>query len=474
MKKWISLLLAVCLLFALAACGVAAAPAAEPEAPQETPAPAEPEVKEWTRQGFFEDENDNMISVTWMDDTVEPGWYVGVMIGDTMTGWTIPQEGDSLHGDLNAWDESAEPFVVTVTEEGEDGLLLVVEGGESYHFKPMDIPTASIFVSVNTEGWGNISYAEGEEAPEIDTEYPYQSAQINLAEPKTHTFVAWPRGGSRFVKWTKNGEDYSTEAQITVLLDESMELVAVFEEDPDWVDPVAAFTGEYQSGRASAWVDSFGDGDMFVTVSWGSSAWETTQWFMTGRFDPDTRTLAYSGGTKTNLVYDDEGGIKSEETEYGDGTGTLVFYEDGRFVWHEDGAERDDMTFERLPEEEGDPDYYSAVTAMDKRAVEEQCAFLRDAYLNEDWETIAVYLSTPITVDGTELKSAEEFLAFMADKTVNGSDREAMEAETCRDMFFNGQGICLGDGELWIVDLSYLTEEAPELAIIGINGIVNK
>ena len=111
---------------------------------------------------------------------------------------------------------------------------------------------------------------------------------------------------------------------------------------------------------------------------------------------------------------------------------------------------------------------------MDKRAVEEQCAFMRDAYLNKDWETIAVYLSTPITVDGTELKSAEEFLAFMADKTVNGSDREAMEAETCRDMFFNGQGICLGDGELWIVDLSYLTEEAPELAIIGINGIVNK
>jgi hypothetical protein len=170
MKKLICLILCAVMLFALCACG------AEPEAPA-TPEP----VKEWTRSGYFMDENENILSVTWMEDVDEPGWYVGVMIGELMAGWTIPQEGNTLHGNLNAWDETAEPLIVTVSEEGEDGLLLSFEGGESYHFKPYDMPEATIVVTVNTEGWGNIDYAEGDQAPEIDTEYPMQSAYIGLA-----------------------------------------------------------------------------------------------------------------------------------------------------------------------------------------------------------------------------------------------------------------------------------------------------
>ena len=58
------------------------------------------------------------------------------MIGEPMAGLTIPQEGSTLHGNLYAWDESAEPLIVTVSEEGEDGLLLTMDGGESYHFTP--------------------------------------------------------------------------------------------------------------------------------------------------------------------------------------------------------------------------------------------------------------------------------------------------------------------------------------------------
>ena len=217
MKKLMCLLLAALMLAGLCACG-----AAQPE----------PEPAEWTRAGYYQDEAGNMLSVTLMEDIVDPGWYVGIMIGEVMAGCVLPQEGNTLSGDLNAWDDSAEPFVVTVSEEGEDGLLLTVEGGGSYHFVPMEMQEAAISVTVLTEGWGNIAYAEGEEAPEIDPDYPYQSAWINLAEPTVHTFTAWPQEGSLFVKWTKNGEDFSTEPQITVLLDETAEFVAVFEEDP--------------------------------------------------------------------------------------------------------------------------------------------------------------------------------------------------------------------------------------------------
>ena len=50
------------------------------------------------------------------------------------------------------------------------------------------------------------------------------------------------------------------------------------------------------------------------------------------------------------MVYDENGEIKSEETVYEDGTGTIVFSMDGTFTWHEDQSEYGtDMVFEWLP-----------------------------------------------------------------------------------------------------------------------------
>ena len=149
------------------------------------------------------------------------------MLGEDMYGNYVEPEGSTLHGNIVPDYEEGE-FIVTVSEEGEDGVLLTVDGGESYHFKVMDIPEATIFVHVTTEGNGMIAYKEGEEVPEIDPEYPYQSAQINLAEPAVYTLLAQAAEDWSFVKWTKDGADYSTEPQITLELSESTDLVAVF------------------------------------------------------------------------------------------------------------------------------------------------------------------------------------------------------------------------------------------------------
>ena len=331
MKKLLCLLLAFAILLALCACG-------DPQG-----------AGEWTRQGYFQDENGNMLSVIYMDDVDEPGWYVGCMLGDDMYGNMLPQEGDTLHGNIIPDYEEGE-LIVTVSEEGEDGLLLTVEGGETYHFTPMDMQEATIVVTVNVDGWGNIDYAKGETAPEIDPEYPYQFAQINLAEPATHTFVAWPVAGNLFVKWMKNGEDFSTEPQITVLLDESADYVAVFEEDPDHKNPLIDFIGDYQCDRAHAYVESIGDDSVRITIDWGGSAWETANWLITGTLDADTMTVNYSGCSKSVFTYNDGGQLVSEEVEYEDGTGTVVFNDDGTFTWHEDQSESGtDMVFEKLP-----------------------------------------------------------------------------------------------------------------------------
>lgn len=225
-----------CLLMLLSLCGCARAKTSEnataPASDADASTQAEQPLAEWTREGYFQDENDNMLSVTYMDDVDEPGWYVGCMLGEDFLedswGGTLPQEGNTLHGSLPS-SGSKEPLTVTLSEEGEDGLLLVVEGGETYHFTSMGDMTASIMVTINTEGLGIIGYEQGETVPQLDPEEPYQSAQVNLAEPETYTFAAAPEAGYVFVKWTKNGEDFSNEPVITVLLDESADYIAVFE-----------------------------------------------------------------------------------------------------------------------------------------------------------------------------------------------------------------------------------------------------
>ncbi len=121
-----------------------------------------------------------------------------------------------------------------------------------------------------------------------------------------------------------------------------------------------------------------------------------------------------------------------------------------------------------------DPSYYSSVTPIEKAEVEEFCQSLCDAYLNEDWDVIAQNIRYPITVDGTELGTAEEFLAFMQDKTVAEFDREAIFNENCRNMFLNGQGICLGSGQIWVHDPSYMTDKESRLEIIALSGITGK
>ena len=187
MRKGLKILMTFFMTVTLAACSG-----------QTTGGTSQSAAAEWTREGFFQDENENWISVTYMDDVDEPGWYVGCTLGEDLMedswGGMLAQEGKDLKGKLPS-NGSKEDIAVTVSEEGEDGVMLVVEGGETYHFTKMDMPEATISVSVNTEGLSNIDYAEGETAPEIDTEYPYQSAVINLEEPAVYTLTAWTDEG---------------------------------------------------------------------------------------------------------------------------------------------------------------------------------------------------------------------------------------------------------------------------------------
>jgi len=230
MRKAIYILLAFILLPGLFGCVKNSSVPPAGTVNTDDPVTAEPDEEfVWTREGYFSDEDGNFVYISASEDEENPGWYVGGCIGEDTYGWYIGQEGKTLHGNIAApYEEEGTEFYVTVSEDGEQDILLEVNGGETYRLACYEMEEASITVYLNTEGWGEIAYAPAREELVFDDEYPAQSGYIGLAEPETFILGARPDEGYKFVKWTKDGEDFSRDAEITVELAESAEYVAVF------------------------------------------------------------------------------------------------------------------------------------------------------------------------------------------------------------------------------------------------------
>ena len=348
MKKRILLFLSVLMMTSLVACGKKPADSAEGTVQETAAETATETITEWTREGYFIDKDNNFLSVLASDEEEYPGWYVGCMLGDDDTyGWYIQQEGNALHGNIVPEYEEGE-FIVTVTEEGKDGVMLAVEGGETYHFTPYDMPEAAISVTINVEGFGNIAYAEGEEMPEIDKEYPFQSASVSLEQPATYTIYAYPKDGWKFVKWMRNGEDYTTEAKTTMVLSESADFIAVFEQDEAWTELSEKLSGEYVSGNMHANVNII-DTTVFASIERKDSDTAQTTWNIMHDISMDTRTVEYNDGFKNNATLNSDGDIEEDVLEYDNGVGTIVFSEDGTsFIWNDETSGMKDITFERI------------------------------------------------------------------------------------------------------------------------------
>jgi len=158
MKKIISLLLCLLLVFGLAACSS-----------------SKQEEFNWTREGTFQDENGNYLMIYLSEDIDHPGWSVGLYTEEEMLGWFLmPGEGNTLHGNLVPDYEEGEFIVITdcgfykrvISGEIEPmaryrkGIKIVELGKEAkvvyagYVKEPFDIAVIDDFgviFSVNTE-----------------------------------------------------------------------------------------------------------------------------------------------------------------------------------------------------------------------------------------------------------------------------------------------------------------------------------
>ena len=104
-------------------------------------------------------------------------------------------------------------------------------------------------------------------------------------------------------------------------------------------NPALAFIGRYSADRAYATVQAEGPENARVTIDWASSAQELSEWVITGRLDSSTMTVNYTDCVKTTRIYTSSGALESETVDYTNGTGRIVFGDNGTFAWEEDQGE---------------------------------------------------------------------------------------------------------------------------------------
>ena len=83
-------------------------------------------------------------------------------------------------------------------------------------------------VTVKIEGEGQITYAKLGEQLRYGDKVVTRSIEFIAWETSNYTFGAKPAKGYKFVKWTCNGKDYSTDEEINVNLTEDCDFIAHF------------------------------------------------------------------------------------------------------------------------------------------------------------------------------------------------------------------------------------------------------
>lgn len=250
----------------------------------------------------------------------------------------------------------------------------------------------------------------------------------------------------------------------------------------DGQNPVMNFVGIYHADDSiEALVEADGADGAKITVTWAGSPWFHNQTVMSGPFDSETLTMTFTDAALTEYTYASDGSVAEEKSSNTNGKGRAAFNpaDNTLTITEEFESGNIDNVYAWGPSSDmkyvSNPEHYASVTAMDKFQVETVVAFnVRTAYLDQNWYALADMIRYPITINGTELDDADAFLGYMIDKTVSESDRDAMLEEDFLDMFVNGQGICMGSGQIWLNDPTYMTDEEPTLQIIAISGIVDR
>ena len=199
-------------------------------------------------------------------------------------------------------------------------------------------------------------------------------------------------------------------------------IVFAEEEFAPMPDAAEAFEGVWLCDRAT--ISMYWEEEGFkVLITWGSSAWEQSEWQYSCYYhDEDNTLVAVPFGTRTEYVYNDDGELASATEAYNDGAAVFLLDEKGYMIWQDEKENAGDgMRFEKLPEE---PAALSFATIGDAMASE---GFTGIAACDDEHYIVAVEL------DGAFLR----VVADMDDEArrLNNAFQEYVDIDTLEDLF---------------------------------------
>ncbi len=101
-------------------------------------------------------------------------------------------------------------------------------------------------------------------------------------------------------------------------------------------NPIMNYIGRYSNGDAEILVEAEGEDGAKFTVDRGLTDDEAEQYTFSGTLDIDTLKVTYSDSTKKVLTLDAKGNVTDENVKYTDGSGTIIFHEDGTLEWQDE------------------------------------------------------------------------------------------------------------------------------------------
>ena len=155
------------------------------------------------------------------------------------------------------------------------------------------------------------------------------------AAPAQETTEAAPAAEAPAAETTVTDPALETPAPETTVTDPAAETPSADgSADAVQTDPAQAYTGVWVSDRISLFLDKQGS-SCFAVVYWPSSAAEITYWsYREAVYDSIAQELNTAEiGEKCNLVYGEDGRVKSFEREYSDGAASFKLNEEGKLVW---------------------------------------------------------------------------------------------------------------------------------------------
>ena len=89
-----------------------------------------------------------------------------------------------------------------------------------------------IYLLLETEGLGQVSYyIDDVRKIDFNDERPNQQVYIKLDKAENVKINCKADAGYKFVKWTKDNKDYSTDSELEITVSGTTELTAVFDEN---------------------------------------------------------------------------------------------------------------------------------------------------------------------------------------------------------------------------------------------------